>query len=217
MARIVLIVDSATGELVDVAGNVRETARYAKFVRRLLSKDGKNLDYGINDNDTLIISKGGYKGETIKLLAKTVVVPENLTVDGKTVAEIASEQIEPVLDRIRGTEGEIAVDRVSNPDPEEGYDLIQISLDQSITGRLEQLENAVKEQGEGASEYIAKADLANALLGISIQDDDDLETVKAQFKALLANLSTLAGVESSSASSGSESSASSSSSPSEEP
>ena len=73
MARCVLIVDSDTGKLVDVAGNVREGGRYKKLVARMLSAD-KNpvLDYGANGGDRLEISNGGYPGEEVNIKAKVL-------------------------------------------------------------------------------------------------------------------------------------------------
>jgi len=83
MARCVLIVDSATGKVIDVAGNVREGGRYRKFVGRMMSADANPvLDYGVNGGNKLEISRGGYAGEEVKIKAATVKVSGDMEVAG---------------------------------------------------------------------------------------------------------------------------------------
>ena len=92
MAKVLLILDSDTGELVDVAGNARESSgRYGKFARRMLStSENPRLDYGANGGSSLEISNGGSAGEAITLLARTVNVSGELRIRGSTVEEIAA-------------------------------------------------------------------------------------------------------------------------------
>ena len=209
MARVVLIVDSATGALIDVAGNVREGGRYKKFAKRILSLDkNPTLDYGANGGDTLNISKGGVRGKEINLLADTVNVPGELKIGGKTVAQIASEGAGSVLDNIRGTKGEISVTDVYVTDSSSGETkkYTQISLDQSVLGKLEMIDAALG----GISRFVMKSDIAAAIEDLTIKSTDTLEDVKGVMRVLLTRLHAL--VEGSSSSSGSSGSSDSSSS-----
>ena len=137
--RIVLIIDSATGAMVDVAGNSRETGRYSKFSRRMLSlHTNPQLDYGVNGGDTLIISKNGLPGKLINLIADKVNVSGELLVGGKTIEEIiAGGGTISILDSVVGTEEQIDVDTVV--DETSGKQVRQISLDPVITTKMEQV------------------------------------------------------------------------------
>ena len=97
MAKVIAIVDSNTGALVDVAGNTREGARYRRFAKRMLSI-GENptvLDYGANGATKLEVSDGGYAGEEISLKADAVKVSgTTFTVGGKKLEDIILSVIE---------------------------------------------------------------------------------------------------------------------------
>ena len=192
MARVVLIVDSATGTLIDVAGNVREGGRYRKFVKRLLSTD-KNpvLDYGGNGGDKLTISKGGGRGSEINLKANTVNIDGELKVGGKTIAEIASSGAVDVLNVLRGTEGEVSVEEVYVTDSSSGEEkkYIQISLDQSVLGKLEMIDSALG----GITSLVKKSDVAALARDLTVQDSDTIEEVKGTLRVLLERISALAG------------------------
>jgi LysM repeat protein len=200
MARVVLVVDSATGALVDVAGNVREGGRYKKFVKRILSTD-KNpvLDYGGNGGDTLIISKGGGRGKAINLRADIVNVDGELKIGGKTIAEIATSGSADVLNLIAGTEGEVSVGEVYVTDSSSGEDhrYIQISLDQKVIGKLEMIDAALG----GITSLVRKSDVAALAKDLSVQAGDTLEDVKGTLRVLLDRIGDLAGSSSSSSSS----------------
>ena len=197
MARVVLVVDSATGALIDVAGNVREGGRYKKFVKRMLSLD-KNpvLDYGGNGGDTLTISKGGGKGAAINLKANVVNIDGDLKVGGKTIAEIAAEGAGSSLDALRGTRGEVSVDEVYVTDSSSGETrkLIQISLDQSVLGKLEMIDAALG----GITKLATKADVASLAADLTVQPGDGLEEVKGTLRVLLERINNLYDASSSS-------------------
>ena len=192
MARVVLIVDSATGALIDVAGNVREGGRYRKFVKRLLSTD-KNpvLDYGGNGGDTLTISKGGGRGAVINLKANLVNVDGELKVGGKTIAEIASSGASDVLNILRGTQGEVDVEEVYVTDSSSGEEkkYIQISLDQSVLGKLEMIDSALG----GITSLVKKSDVAALARDLTVHDSDTIEEVKGTLRVLLERMSAIAG------------------------
>lgn len=137
--RIILIIDSATGAMVDVAGNSRETGRYSKFSRRMLSlHTNPHLDYGVNGGDTLIISKNGLPGKLINLIADKVNVSGELLVGGKTIEEIiAGGGTISILDSVVGTDKQIDVDTVV--DETSGKLVRQISLDPVIITKMEQV------------------------------------------------------------------------------
>lgn len=137
--RIVLIVDPATGAMVDVAGNSRESGRYSKFSRRMLSlHKNPQLDYGVNGGDTLTISKNGSSGKAINLIADLVNVSGGLTIGGRTIEEIVvGGGTQSILERIVGTDGEISVE--TSVDEETGTLVRKISFDESITSKLEQV------------------------------------------------------------------------------
>lgn len=195
MARVVLVVDSATGALIDVAGNVREGGRYKKFVKRILSTD-KNpvLDYGGNGGDTLTVSKGGGRGKAINLKADTVNVDGELKIGGKTIAEIAASGSD-VLNSLSGTKGEVSVDEVYVTDSSSGEErrYIQISLDQSVIGKLEMIDAALG----GITSLVKKSDVASLAADLSVQDGDTLEDVKGTLRVLLDRIRNLSGSSSS--------------------
>lgn len=200
MARVVLVVDSATGALIDVAGNVREGGRYKKFVKRILSTD-KNpvLDYGGNGGDTLTVSKGGGRGKAINLKADTVNVDGELKVGGKTISEIAASGASDVLNILRGTQGEVDVTEVYVTDSSSGEEkkYIQISLDQSVLGKLEMIDAALG----GIMSLVKKSDVAALAADLSVQDGDTLEDVKGTLRVLLDRIRNLSGSSSSSSAS----------------
>jgi hypothetical protein len=192
MARVVLIVDSATGTLIDVAGNVREGGRYRKFVKRMLSTD-KNpvLDYGGNGGDKLTISKGGGRGSEINLKANTVKVDGELKVGEKTIAEIAASEAVGVLDVLRGTEGEVSVEEVYVTDSSSGTEsrYIQISLDQSVLSKLEMIDAALG----GITSLVKKDDIAGLAKDLTVADGDTIEEVKGTLRVLLERINDLSG------------------------
>lgn len=192
MARVVLVVDSATGALIDVAGNVREGGRYKKFVKRILSTD-KNpvLDYGGNGGDTLTISKGGGRGKAINLKADIVNVDGELKVGGKTIAEISGSGSADVLDSLRGTKGEVSVDEVYVNDSSSGEErrYIQISLDQSVLGKLEMIDAALG----GITSLAKKDDVARLAKDLTVEDGDTIEEVKGTLRVLLDRINGLSG------------------------
>lgn len=216
MSRVVVVIDSNTGAVIDVAGNKRETGRYAKFVKRMLSLDkNPTLDFGGNGGNTLTIARNGgvVAGTTINLVAETVKVSGTIKdKDGRTMEQIASDQLKYVLDRILGTTGEIDVYDVPNDSSSDSSDdssspKIQIALSESIVNRIKNLEE--RAGGEAETSYITKDALLEALDGISVEEDDDFETVKQQFAALLGRLQELAGAVGGSSSNSSSSSSSS--------
>ena len=196
MARVVLVVDSATGALIDVAGNVREGWRYKKFVKRILSTD-KNpvLDYGGNGGDTLTVSKGGGRGKAINLKAETVNVDGELKVGGKTISEIAASGPADLLNSLRGTKGEVSVDEVYVTDSSSGEErrYIQISLDQSVVGKLEMIDAALG----GMTSLVKRSEVAALAADLSVQDGDALEDVKGTLRVLLDRIRDMSGSSSS--------------------
>ena len=198
MSRVVVVIDSATGAAVDVAGNKRETGRYAKFTKRMLSLDkNPTLDFGGNGGNTLTIARNGgvVKDTVINLVAETVKVSGTIKdKDGRTMEQIATDQFKNVLDMISGTINEVDVSLVDGSSSSDELPRIQISLDNAFINRIEALEKKSSES-EGDAGYITKTELADALDGVSVQDDDDFDTVKSQFAALLTRLSELAGIE----------------------
>jgi hypothetical protein len=189
MSRVVVVIDSDTGAVIDIAGNKRESGKYAKFVKRMLSLDkNPTLNFGGNGGDTLTISKNGDEGETVNILAKVLHVSGILKVKGQTLEDIAAGQIRPVLDMIYGTDGEIDV--VEQMD-EEGKPLLQISLNASVVNRLAALERDMETQESGSRLYVTKEALATAIEGITIEEEDGIDEVKEKFSMLLTNLKEL--------------------------
>lgn len=135
MSRVVLIADEDTGRLVDIFGSSRESGRYARFAKRMLSP-GRNpvLDYGADGGDRLEISASGANGAEVNILADVVNIPGELKVAGRTVEEMASDGVEYVLDRIEGTPGQIVVSITT--DGSSGDAFVHLSLDQAIVSRL---------------------------------------------------------------------------------
>lgn len=192
MAKVVLIVDSGTGRLIDMAGNGREGGRYAKFAKRMLSLDQNPvLDYGANGGDTLVVSRSGGRGAEIKLDASTVNVTGDLKVSGKTLAEIIDDRPAPISGRIFGTENQIGVSESMVTDPDTGArtPIVQISLDNSVIGQLAMISAALGR----LSGYVGKEDLAEVVDGLSVESDDTLDDVKATLGMLIERIAALAG------------------------
>lgn len=190
MARVVIIVDSATGALIDVAGHRREDSRYLKFVKRMLSLD-KNpiLDYGNNGGDTLEISKNGSAGKAVIVKSDVLEVTGDIKSKGKTIAEIIAERISDVTSILRGKEGEIVFSEIV--DEESGKAYMQISLDEAISSTIGNIVEQLEVIGEMPKKYVSKQSLSDALEGIEIHDEDTLEDVKARFSALLSRLKAI--------------------------
>lgn len=188
MARVVLVIDSDSGSLVDVAGHKRENGRYLKFAKRLMSLDkDPNIDYGANGGDTLTISKGGNKGKEIKLLADTVTVPGGLKVNGKTMDEIAASQMSKILERLLGTPGEIKI--TPEIDEATGAQMYRISLDGEIVGKLTMMYDAL--DGIYKANYAQKEEVGSIADGLSVREDDDLDDVKGVLMTILERLSAM--------------------------
>jgi hypothetical protein len=200
MSRVVVVIDSNTGAVIDVAGNKRETGRYAKFIKRMLSLDkNPTLNYGFNGGDTLTISKNGNEGATVNIKAKVLNVSGQIKSNGQTLEEIASDRIQSILDKVYGTDGEIDVTTLI--DAESGEPYIQISLNASIVNQLAAFERDLNEQAAGAGKFVTKEALAEAISGITIEEEDGIDELKEKFSTLLENLATLASEDSSGSSS----------------
>lgn len=194
MARVILVVDSTTGALIDVAGNVREGGRYKKFVKRILStEENPVLDYGGNGGDTLTVSKGGGRGKAINLKADTVYIDGELKVGDKTIEEIAASGSTDMLSVLRGVKGEVSVDEVYEIDSSSGKErrYIKISLDQSVIGKLEMIDEALG----GITSLVKKSDVAALASDLSVQDGDSLEEVKGTLRVLLDRIRQLSASE----------------------
>lgn len=201
MSRVVVVIDSNTGAVIDVAGNKRETGRYAKFIKRMLSLDkNPTLNYGFNGGDTLTISKNGNEGAAVNIKAKVLNVSGQIKSNGQTLEQIASDQIQSVLDKVYGTDGEIDVTTLI--DAESGEPYIQISLNASVVNQLAAFERDLDEQAAGAGKFVTKESLAEAISGITIEEEDGIDELKEKFSTLLENLATLASKDSSGSSSG---------------
>jgi len=190
MARVVIIVDSSTGALVDVAGHRREDSRYLRFAGRMLSLD-KNpiLDYGNNGGDTLEISKGGAPGKAVNVKAEVLNVTGDIKSRGKTIAEIVAASMSDTDMMLRGKEDEIDV--TGKIDEETGQAYLEISLADAVStaiGYVAEQYEAIKEMPK---KYVSKKALSEALEGIEIHEEDTLEAVKAQFSALLEALRSI--------------------------
>lgn len=191
MSRVVLVIDSATGALVDVAGNSREAGRYAKFAKRMLSRStNPRLDYSVNGGDSLEISKNGNAGAKISLLADEVDVSGLLKAGGKTMEEIATAQILPALGYITGEEGEIDVRPVSGQDPEGPK--LKISLDPAVAAQLEQMAAVAKNIQGMVGNTVKKDELLEAMEGMELPEDATLEETVAKFNMLITRLAALA-------------------------
>lgn len=175
MARCVLIVDSATGKLIDVAGNVREGGRFRKFVARMLSADvNPILDYGANGGDSLEISNGGYAGKEVNIKAETV------KINGVPISTSGSSGSSA---NISGKPGEIDVKEVESPsDPTKT--VLQISIDTAIVEKLQQIDTALSD----LSSYVKKSDIAAVVEDLSVEQSDTLEEVKGTLRVLVDRL-----------------------------
>ena len=187
MARLVIVVDSETGELIDVAGNAREGGRYKKFAKRMLSTN-KNpvLDYGVNGGDSLEISKGGSEGVKIELMANKVNIAGNLTVYDEPIEDIAYDSAEPLLSQIKGTTGQISVTKSY----EDNKTYVNIALDGSISGLMDQINSSLPV----IANMVSKGDIGRAVSGISVSESDGIDEIRQKFSLLLSNLRVIGGV-----------------------
>lgn len=189
MARIVLVIDSSTGELIDVAGNYKEGGRYKKFAKRILSSD-KNpvLDYGGNGGSSLTISKNGGNGAEINLLADKVNVAGDLSINGKDISSLLTK--EDALDNIKGSEGQISVSKSYTADENgEQVKYITLSLDEHVLGKLEIVDNLAGD----AKTLVKKQDLYDLVSGLSVDEDATLEDVKGTLRVLINGLKNIIG------------------------
>ena len=188
MSRVVCMIDSSTGKLIDAYGNVREGARYKKFANRMLSTDENPvLNYGVNGGDSLTISKNGARGSQISLMADSVVVSGELSVGNKTMSEIAAEQSENILNSIVGNDGQTTV--VVDYSDDGKKKVARVQLDGAVSSQLSRIQDALDEG------VVLKSDIAYAISDISVQDGDTLEDVKGTLKTLLTRLGELVGME----------------------
>ena len=191
MSKVVVVIDSNTGAVIDVAGNKRETGRYAKFVKRMLSLDkDPTLNFGFNGGDTLTISKNGGNGKAVNIKADVLNVSGEIKSNGQTLDKIAAGQIQSVLGMIYGTDGEIDVTTLVDVDT--GNQYIQISLNPSVVNQLAALEKDMQEQADGTSKFVTKEDLASVVDGITIEEDDGVDELKEKLSTLLSNIAALA-------------------------
>lgn len=191
MSKVVVVIDSNTGAVIDVAGNKRETGRYAKFVKRMLSLDkDPTLNFGFNGGDTLTISKNGGNGKAVNIKADELNVSGEIKSNGQTLDKIAAGQIQSVLGMIYGTDGEIDVATLVDADT--GNQYIQISLNASIVNQLAALEKDMQEQADGTSKFVTKEDLASVVDGITIEEEDGVDELKEKLSTLLSNIAALA-------------------------
>ena len=193
--RIVIIVDSATGAMIDVAGNSRETGRYSKFSKRMLSlHKNPQLDYGVNGGDSLTISKNGNSGKEINLIADTVKVSGDLLIGGRTIAEIvAGGGDASILDSIVGADEEISVDTIF--DELNGKQLRRISLSPVIKSGMEQFFSLVDNFEETISgvvasinEIVEKTDLMDTDLSTA---KEDIASIKSDIESIEENVTTI--------------------------
>ena len=66
---------------------------------------------------------------------------------------------------------------------------IQISLDQSVLGKLEMIDSALG----GITSLVKKSDVAALARDLTVQDSDTIEEVKGTLRVLLERISALAG------------------------
>lgn len=193
MAKVVVIVDSETGRLVDVAGNGREGGRYARFVQRMLSLDENPvLNYGANGGKELEISCNGLSGEEVKIKADLVSVSGVLSIGGENIEYVIGQNIDGVLkDKIKGTDGEIDISH--DKDLTDGRQTITISLGPSVKNRISELEDSVGNIGERG--YVTKEEIASAIDGLRVYEDDSLDQVKTTLGLLIRRLAELSGAE----------------------
>jgi len=192
MARVVLIMDSDTGALVDVAGNLREGGRYARFAKRMLSLDANpTLDYGANGGDSLTISRNGSPGREINLKAATVNVSGTLKVNGREVGPSGGGAS---LDDVVGTDGQISARNsiVEDPDTGEARQVRQISLSDSVMGSLLMISNALKD----IPGLVPRDELAAVVENLYVRPEDGLDDVKETLRQLLEGLKSISGASS---------------------
>ena len=194
MARTVAIIDSSTGKLIDADGKVREGDRYRKFAKRILSAD-KNpvLDYGANGGNSLEISNGGSDGDVVLIRARSLVLTGgNLSVGGKTIEEMLSEEkSEKILKDVVGKDGEISVGFIQDPERPDDMSakVLQISLDQSIEGKIESITQAIEEIGPDS--VVSKSDIARVVDGIDIDNETTPEEAVGLLGLLVERLKDL--------------------------
>lgn len=217
-SRIVLIADSDTGALVDVAGQSRESGRYLRFARRMMSlAKNPGLDYGVNGGDTLTISKNGSAGKAINLVAETVNVTGSLKVGERTVEEMVGAGVAASLERVVGTDGQVAV--ATEIDGETGGKVRRVSLDPSIVSSVEDLSDLVARiealEADSATrdevvaslvdgisilieriealeaDSVTRVEVASLADGISILPEDTFDSVKEKMSELLDRISAL--------------------------
>lgn len=186
MSRVVLIVDSESGALIDVAGNVREGGRYEAFAKRLLSLDkNPTLDYGANGGDELTISKGGYPGAAINLKADEVRVSGRLLVEGRDISSAAT--VKDALQQIKGAPGQIVTQISDNP--QTGKQELIVAIDGNLYGNIQAMSSAIASMVRAG--YVSKPELADVIYGISVEESDTLEDLKLKLGILLNRLSAL--------------------------
>lgn len=186
MSRVVLIVDSESGALIDVAGNVREGGRYEAFAKRLLSLDkNPTLDYGANGGDELTISKGGYPGAAINLKADEVRVSGRLLVGGRDISSAAT--VKDALQQIKGAPGQIVTQISDNP--QTGKQELIVAIDGNLYGNIQAMSSAIASMVRAG--YVSKPELADVIYGISVEESDTLEDLKLKLGILLNRLSAL--------------------------
>lgn len=192
MSRVVVIVDSSTGALIDANGDTREGARYKGLAKRMLSlgKPTTVLDYGGNGATRLEVSCNGGKGEQINLMANTVKVTGQLMINNQTIEDIiaggGSES--GIAGMISGKDDEIDVETVQDPQDEERQ-ILQISLAPAVTEALGTAKDAADDLIGGA--YVSKDDMASVVDGLYVGDESSLSDVRAVLKNLVERLSAL--------------------------
>ena len=118
MHRIVLVIDSETGKLVNMAGVPSEQGRYRKFVKRILSTDlNPHLDYGGNGGRSLSIDCNGDNGDRITLAADDVRVTGDLHIGDKSVME----EIDGIAEEL----GELYVSKAALAEAVDGIEITE--------------------------------------------------------------------------------------------
>ena len=182
MARVVVIADSDSGELVDVAGNKREDGRYRKLAKRMMSSDKDPvIDYGANGGSKLTISSNGGAGDEIVLDARKVTISGDMTVGEKTIAAVAQENAGKVLDNLCGKSGEITIEQNL------GSGIRTIAISGSFKKTVNDLGNAV------SAGLVYKAALKNAISGLWVKNNYSASDVRNTLKQLLNSLHSLVG------------------------
>lgn len=173
-----VVVVSNDGVLVDTVGvNKESDAHYEKFVKRLLGDDGSKavLNYGWNGRNKLTITGGSGTGAQIVLDASEVVVPSTLNIGGSTLQQLFNISETTVLSGIRGTDGEIEVVLIDNPDagtPGQPSKLSVLGLSSALLDRIGILEAQVSGMLRFDDIYYAgdgiKVDHVNKRIGVRL-------------------------------------------------